>query len=337
MSAQFEERHEKHMSLQQEVGEKSVTLQHLISTAVNLDEQIGAFEQAMREVTATHQQEMASVNADVNEHAAQVESHKRKQRNLANMSQAELATAMSQANKAQNDVIYHQQRHDNSADAHRQSTQDLNDVSSINNAHANNLARLSGDLSHHQTMNENLIEEHGKHKVLFGDAVKKSAEYQRLMEEHEAHAYKTQAALESDLQGLLASTDELQNLHSDHKLNAKEQAARWGDIIIVKMRDIETIGDTIKETESQNLKLATVATQYEALLETLVENSKDPYVDDYEDEDATVIENDSNKISNEDIINYLSFARCAAYVLDPSDVVDFATKHGLEIDSNVIN
>ena len=75
MSAQFEERHEKHMSLQQEVGEKSVTLQHLISTAVNLDEQIGAFEQAMREVTATHQQEMASVNADVNEHAAQVESH----------------------------------------------------------------------------------------------------------------------------------------------------------------------------------------------------------------------------------------------------------------------
>ena len=48
------------------------------------------------------------------------------------------------------------------------------------------------------------------------------------MADHEAHAYKTQAALESDLQGLLASTDELQNLHSDHKLNAKEQAARWG-------------------------------------------------------------------------------------------------------------
>ena len=68
------------------------------------------------------------------------------------------------------------------------------------------------------------------------------------------------------------------------------------------MRDIEAIGDTIKETEGQNLKLATVATQYEALLETLVENSKDPYVDDYEDEDATVIQNDSNKISNEDVI-----------------------------------
>ena len=86
------------------------------------------------------------------------------------MSQAELATAMSQANKAQNDVIYHQQRHDNSADAHRQSTQALNDVSSINNAHANNLARLSGDLSHHQTMNGNLM---GKKTFYFSTRRKK--------------------------------------------------------------------------------------------------------------------------------------------------------------------
>jgi len=339
MSSHFENKHEQHMNVQTEVGEKQIMLTNLISQAANLDDQIDAFEKAMKEVTATHQTEMASVNADVNKHAAEVEGHKRKQRDLANMSQSELANAMSQANKSQNDAIYNQQRHDAASDAHRKTAQELNDCGVINNAHANNLARLQGDLAHHTNMNSNLQDEHDKHENLHSDAKKKAAEFKKLIAEHEAHAFKTTGALDADLQGLLASTDELQNLHSDHKLTAKEEAARWGDIIVVAMRDMQSIGENIKETEAQNTKLALVASQYETLLETLIDDSRDPYASDYDDADAVLglSSGSSSKVSNDDIMSFLSFARCAAYVLNPSDVVDFATKHGLDIDQNVIN
>jgi hypothetical protein len=41
-------------------------------------------------------------------------------------------------------------------------------------------------------------------------------------------------------------------------------------------------------------------------------------------------------LTNDDVMQYLSFARCAAYVLDPSDVIAFARTHKLTINDKYI-